>query len=122
MSELRLSLLSLLSLLGLFSLFGKRNQLPTGSISKRKHTLVNQIHSTQISIKWTQGPGLKIIPKGLPANIDIDKYPNLNAFHFGSLQKFASQPAFYCMGKSLTYGEVDKMSYATWVPISSPGD
>jgi long-chain acyl-CoA synthetase len=55
-------------------------------------------------------PWLKNYPKGLPANIDVDKYPNLNAFISEAMQKFADKDAFYCMGKRLTYKEVDKMS------------
>ena len=55
-------------------------------------------------------PWLKNYPNGLAANIDVDKYPNLNAFISEAMQKFAAKPAFYCMGKTLTYGEADKMS------------
>ena len=55
-------------------------------------------------------PWLKNYPKGLPANIDVDKYPNLNAFISEAMQKFADKDAFYCMGKRLTYKEVDRMS------------
>jgi long-chain acyl-CoA synthetase len=55
-------------------------------------------------------PWLKNYPKGLPANINVDKYPNLNAFISEAMQKFADKDAFYCMGKRLTYKEVDKMS------------
>jgi long-chain acyl-CoA synthetase len=55
-------------------------------------------------------PWLKNYPNGLPANIDIDKYPNLNAFISEAMKKFADKNAFYCMGKTLTYGQVDKMS------------
>ncbi len=55
-------------------------------------------------------PWLQNYPKGLPANIDVDKYPNLNAFLNEAMNKFAKQPAFYCMGKTLSYGQVDRMS------------
>ncbi len=55
-------------------------------------------------------PWLKNYPKGLPANIDVDKYPNLNAFLDEAMKRFASKPAFYCMGKKMSYGELDKMS------------
>lgn len=58
----------------------------------------------------SQKPWLANYPKGLPANIDIDKYPNLNAFLTEAMQKYASSTAFYSMGKSLTYGQIDKMS------------
>ncbi len=55
-------------------------------------------------------PWLQNYPKGLPANIDVDKYPNLNAFIKEALQKYSKHPAFYSMGKTLTYGEIDKMA------------
>jgi long-chain acyl-CoA synthetase len=66
-------------------------------------------------------PWLKNYPKGLPANIDIDKYPNLNAFITEALEKFASKPAFYCMGKTLSYEEVDKMSRQLGAYLQSRG-
>ena len=66
-------------------------------------------------------PWLKNYPKGLPANIDTDKYPNLNAFISEAMQKFAKKPAFYCMGKSLTYEEVDKMSNSFGAYLQSRG-
>ena len=66
-------------------------------------------------------PWLNNYPKGLPANIDVDKYPNLNAFITEALQKFAKQPAFYCMGKSLTYGEIDRMSMQLGAYLQSRG-
>ena len=55
-------------------------------------------------------PWLKHYPSGTPANIDPDLYPSLLDFINEMLQKYASQPGFYCMGKSLTYGQVDKYS------------
>lgn len=66
-------------------------------------------------------PWLQNYPKGLPANIDVDKYPNLNAFISEALVKFAPSPAFYCMGKSLTYGEIDKMSRQFGAYLQSRG-
>jgi len=55
-------------------------------------------------------PWLKNYPKGLPANIDVDKYPNLNAFLDEAMKKFAAKDAFYCMGKTITYGQMDMAS------------
>src|SRR5690606_28056581 len=59
--------------------------------------------------------------KGLPANIDIDQYPNLNAFLSDAMTRFASKPAFYCMGKSLTYAEVDRQSRQLGAYLQSRG-
>lgn len=66
-------------------------------------------------------PWLKNYPKGLPANIDTDLYPNLNAFLSEAMRKFAKKPAFYSMGKSLTYEEVDKMSTQFGAYLQSRG-
>ncbi len=66
-------------------------------------------------------PWLKNYPKGLPANIDEDKYPNLNAYLKEAMEKYAKQPAFYSMGKSLTYGEIDKKSEKLGAYLHSRG-
>ncbi len=66
-------------------------------------------------------PWLKNYPNHLPVNIDADKYPNLNAFITEALQKFPTKPAFYCMGSTLTYGQVDKMSRQLGAYLQSRG-
>jgi long-chain acyl-CoA synthetase len=57
-----------------------------------------------------QRPWLKNYPPGIPANIDPDRFATLVDFIDDCFQKYASRPAFECMGKKLTYGEVDKLS------------
>lgn len=66
-------------------------------------------------------PWLKNYPKGMPANIDVDKYPNLNAFISEAMQKFTAQSAFYCMGKTITYGEMDRASRQLGAYLQSRG-
>ena len=66
-------------------------------------------------------PWLKNYPNGLAANIDINKYPNLNAFIDEALKKFANKPAFYCMGKTISYKEVDRMSNQLGAYLQSRG-
>jgi long-chain acyl-CoA synthetase len=56
-------------------------------------------------------PWLKNFPKGVPANIDPDAYPSLIAMIDETLKKYKPLPAFTCMGKSITYEQLDK--YAT---------
>ena len=53
---------------------------------------------------------LKNYPKGVPANIDADAYTSLVALIDESLIKFAVRPAFANMGKTLTFGDIDKAS------------
>ncbi|MCE2789362.1 MAG: AMP-binding protein [Saprospiraceae bacterium] len=57
-----------------------------------------------------QRPWLKNYPAGIPANINPDSYATLVDFLNECFQKYAQKPAFECMGKRISYGEVDKMS------------
>lgn len=66
-------------------------------------------------------PWLQNYPKGLPANIDVDKYPNLNAFLTEAMQKFADKDAFYCMGQTITYSEMDRASRQLGAYLQSRG-
>jgi long-chain acyl-CoA synthetase len=55
-------------------------------------------------------PWLSLYPKGVPANIDADAYPTLTAMLDETFKKFKHRPAFSCMGKTLTFAEVDQLS------------
>lgn len=55
-------------------------------------------------------PWLSNYPKGVPANIDPDAYPTLVDMFRETFDKYRSKPAFSCMGKELTYGQVDQLS------------
>jgi len=55
-------------------------------------------------------PWLKNYPKVIPANIDVDQYNTLVDYVRDRCKTFAKRPAFACMGKSLTFKEIDKMS------------
>lgn len=55
-------------------------------------------------------PWLNNYPKGVPANIDPDAYPSLIAMLDETFQKYADLPAFYFMGKMLTFRQVDELS------------
>lgn len=57
-----------------------------------------------------QRPWLKNYPKGVPANIDADEYPQLIDMVEEAFQKYAQLTAFSCMGKELTYEKIDKLS------------
>jgi long-chain acyl-CoA synthetase len=56
-------------------------------------------------------------PKGVPAAIDIGEYASLRDVFDESVAKFAARPAFTCMGKSITFGELDTLStaFAAWL-------
>jgi len=58
----------------------------------------------------TEKPWLKNYPKGVPANIDPDVYPRLTDMLDECLKKYSDLPAFIFMGKTLSFGEVDRQS------------
>jgi long-chain acyl-CoA synthetase len=51
-------------------------------------------------------------PAGVPAEINADQYPNVQAVLKQSCQRFADKPAFSNLGKTLTYGELYELSGA----------
>ncbi|MDH4874225.1 long-chain-fatty-acid--CoA ligase FadD1 [Pseudomonas sp. BN515] len=51
-------------------------------------------------------------PAGVPAEINADQYPNVQAVLKESCQRFADKPAFSNLGKTLTYGELYELSGA----------
>lgn len=58
----------------------------------------------------TEKPWLKHYPNGVPANIDPNVYPRLTDMLDDCLKKYSDLPAFIFMGKTLTFGEVDRLS------------
>lgn len=68
-----------------------------------------------------QRPWLKNYPSGIPANIDPDAYPSLVAMIEEAFKKYRGNTAFSCMGKSITYGELDKLSHAFGAYLHSRG-
>ncbi len=55
-------------------------------------------------------PWLKNYPKGVPANIDESAYETLTQLLDETFEKYRKHVAFSCMGKELTYGQIDKYS------------
>ena len=64
---------------------------------------------------------LKSYPKGVPAEIDVGKYPSVREVFEESAAKFAERPAFTCMGKSITFGELDTLSAAFGAYLQANG-
>ncbi len=60
---------------------------------------------------------LKSYPPGMPAEISYDEYKSVGELFEKSCQKFADRPAFNCMGKTLSFGELDRLSrdFAAWL-------
>jgi long-chain acyl-CoA synthetase len=57
-------------------------------------------------------PWLRNYPPGVPAEIDPSQYASLVDLFNESLTEYRDRKAYICMGKSLTYGQVDDMSKA----------
>ena len=55
-------------------------------------------------------PWLKNYPTGIPANIDPDRYNSLSQMFTETFQKYKKLEAFSCMGASITFGQLDKLS------------
>ena len=66
-------------------------------------------------------PWLKNYPVGVPANIDPDAYPNLVSMLEENFEKYRNKPAFSCMGKEITFNQVDKMSKQFGAYLQSRG-
>lgn len=55
-------------------------------------------------------PWIKNYPGGVPANIEASKFTTLIQFVEDCFKKFKNKVAFECMGKTLSYGQLDTMS------------
>ena len=55
---------------------------------------------------------LKSYPVGVPAEIDIGKYASIREVLEENCAKFGSRPAYSCMGRTITFAELDEMSTA----------
>jgi long-chain acyl-CoA synthetase len=64
---------------------------------------------------------LKHYPKGVPPEIDVDEYASIREVFEESVAKYATRPAFSCMGKSLTFSELDTLSAAFGAWLQSTG-
>ncbi|RIA56250.1 long-chain-fatty-acid--CoA ligase [Dichotomicrobium thermohalophilum] len=51
-------------------------------------------------------------PPGVPSEIDPDKYRSIGEMFSESAARYADYPAFTCMGKTYSYGELDRLSRA----------
>ena len=55
-------------------------------------------------------PWRRFYPKGVPEEINPDAYPSLAALLEEGCRRFADRPAYACMGKQITFGELDTLS------------
>jgi long-chain acyl-CoA synthetase len=72
--------------------------------------------------RFSEGEGvdriwLKHYPPGVPAEIDVDEYASIREVFEESCRKFATRPAFSCMGRSITFADLDALSstFGAWL-------
>jgi long-chain acyl-CoA synthetase len=68
-----------------------------------------------------QRPWLRSYPPGVAAEIDTSRYGSLVDVLEESLVRFSGRPAFVCMGKTLTFAELDAASRALAAWLQSCG-
>jgi long-chain acyl-CoA synthetase len=55
---------------------------------------------------------LKEYPKGVPAEIDVNEYASVREVFEESVVKYGERPSYTCMGKTLTFDELNRLSAA----------
>jgi len=60
---------------------------------------------------------LKSYPPGVPAEIDVNQYGSLVELFEKSIRAYGDRPAFTCMGKTITFSELDTMArhFGAWL-------
>jgi long-chain acyl-CoA synthetase len=60
---------------------------------------------------------LKSYPKGVPAEIDVNAYRSIPHLIDENIGKYAARPAYICMGKTITFSDVDRLStrFGAWL-------
>src|SRR3989442_2403216 len=64
---------------------------------------------------------LRSYPGGIPAEIDVNEYASVREVFEESCGKYATRPAFTCMGKTLTFAELDTLSAAFGAYLQGAG-
>ena len=60
-------------------------------------------------------------PPGVPAEIDVDEYASVREVFEESCTKFAGRAAFKCMGRSMSFAELDHLSAAFGAFVQGAG-
>ena len=66
---------------------------------------------------------LKNYPAGVPAEIDYRQYGSIGALFEASVEKFRDRPAYHNMGKTISFGELDRLSraFGAWLQARGIG-
>jgi long-chain acyl-CoA synthetase len=60
---------------------------------------------------------LKRYPPGVPHEVRYDDFKSVRDLFEASVKKYADRPAYHCMGKSISFADLDRMSraFAAWL-------
>ncbi len=64
---------------------------------------------------------LKSYPPGVPAEVDYQQYKSVGDLVDKKVVEFSDRPAFHCMGKTISFGDLDGMSRAFGAWLQSKG-
>jgi long-chain acyl-CoA synthetase len=64
---------------------------------------------------------LKHYPAGVPADIDPEKYQSIRDLFDECVTNFGERPAYYCMGREITFAELERMSRAFGAWLQAQG-
>lgn len=76
---------------------------------------------TELTAGLPEKPWLKNYPKNMPAEIGRLPYNSIGDFLVGACKQFSGQPAYVCMGKSISYAELERLSAAFGAYLQSKG-
>lgn len=76
---------------------------------------------TALAVGLPEKPWLKSYPKVVPAEIGPLPHGSIGDFLVAACKQFAGQPAFSCMGKAITYAELERQSAAFSAYLQSKG-
>lgn len=76
---------------------------------------------TELAAGLPEKPWLKSYPKNVPAEIGALPYSSIGDFLVAACRQFSAQPAFTCMGKSISYADVEQLSAAFGAYLQSKG-
>jgi long-chain acyl-CoA synthetase len=76
---------------------------------------------TALAAGLPEKPWLKSYSKVVPAEIGTLPYSSIGDFLVGACKQFSGQPAYVCMGKSISYAELERQSAAFGAYLQSKG-
>ncbi|SDA95061.1 long-chain fatty acid--CoA ligase [Mesorhizobium qingshengii] len=76
---------------------------------------------TALAAGLPKKPWLKSYPKNMPAEIGVLPYSSIGDFLVATCKQFSAQPAFTCMGKSISYADIERLSAAFGAYLQSKG-